>query len=148
MIFPIVLAISPPILICFECSRALFVGGRYRNPYPYPYPTVPYLSTRRGSKTRDNLYCQLINHCYLIHHCQLITASSLFILISLAWLPSTIFHHHTITIFHHHTITISDQLISQYQDNEGIIPHKSNNPFSCSHYHYLFTITPSPPQTN
>jgi hypothetical protein len=44
------LAISPPILIRFGCSRARFVGGGYRNPYPYLYPPVPYPQPVRVSK--------------------------------------------------------------------------------------------------
>ena len=42
MVFPTILAISPPILICFGCSKAHFLGGGYRNLYLYLYPPVPY----------------------------------------------------------------------------------------------------------
>src|SRR6266568_2186645 len=41
MVFSTIFAISPPIPIHFGCSRARFVGGRYRNLYLYPYLHVP-----------------------------------------------------------------------------------------------------------
>ena len=50
MVFCTILAISPPILIHFGCSKAHFVGGGYRNPYPYPYPSIPYPLPTRVSK--------------------------------------------------------------------------------------------------
>ena len=41
MVFSTILAISTPILICFGCSKAHFVGGGYRNLYPYPHLPYP-----------------------------------------------------------------------------------------------------------